>query len=360
MLFALKRLSLGLSLIAGASVILLLMDLHRRAGGGQRLPQIAILQQASNPALDDGVRGMVAGLEARGYRDGATASVTKYNAEGDAATANAIAREITDGHFDLVLTSSTPSLQAVANANKAGRTIHVFGIVADPYVAGVGLNRDNPLDHPRHLVGYGILLPVEDAFALARKMYPGLRRVGVAWNPAEANSRLFTTLARQVCQKLGIDLLEAQVDNTSGIVEAINSLIARDAQALWIGGDICVSSAVDTVLEMARRARIPVFSILPGPPGRGTIFDIGLDFFEAGKYTGELAGRILNGEDPATIAIRDIVALVPRRLIVNELALRGLRDRWLIPPEVARSANILVDERGVHEQTYGNHEATAR
>src|SRR5262249_2578716 len=132
MLFALKRLSLGLTLIAAAATLLLVMDLHRRAGGADRLPQIGILQHASLPVLDDGVRGIMAGLEAKGYRDGVRAVITKYNAEGDAATAAAIAREITDGHFDLVLTSSTLSLQAVANANKHGRTIHVFGIVADP------------------------------------------------------------------------------------------------------------------------------------------------------------------------------------------------------------------------------------
>ena len=360
MLFALKRLSLGLTLIVVASTVLLAMDLHRRAGGPERLWQIAILQHASVPVLDDGVRGMIAGLDAKGYRDGVTAVITKYNAEGDAATAAAIAREITDGHFDLVLTSSTTSLQAVANANKDGRTIHVFGIVADPFIAGVGLDRDHPLAHPRHLVGYGVLLPVDQAFRLARRMYPLLKRVGVAWNPAEANSRRFTTMARQICQELGIELLEAQVDNPSGIVEAINSLIARDAQALWIGGDITVSSAADTILKLAQRARIPVFSILPGDSSRGTLFDMGLDFFEAGKHTGELAAQILDGEDPATIPIRDIVQQVPRRLTINERVLKGLRDPWHIPPDVARSATVLIDDAGVHEKTNGDHEKPKR
>jgi putative ABC transport system substrate-binding protein len=357
MLFALKRLSLGLTLIAAASGLLLLMDLHRRAGGAERSPRIAILQQASTPVLDDGVRGMIAGLADKGYRDGTTAVITRYNAEGDAATSNAIAREITDGHFDLVMTSSTPSLQAVANANRDGRTMHVFGIVADPYIAGVGLNPDKPLDHPRHLVGYGVLLPVDKVFLLARQMYPELKRVGVAWNPAEANSRCFTSMARRVCERLGIELLEAQVDNASGVVEAINSVIARDAQALWIGGDITVSSAAETVLKLAERARIPVFSILPGKPGRNTLFDMGLDFFEAGRHTGDLAGDILNGEDPAKIPIQDIVKLVPRRLLINQRVLKGLRDPWRMPPEVARSASIIVDDSGVHEQPHGNQPA---
>lgn len=105
--------------------------------------------------------------------------------------------------------------------------------------------------------------------------------------------------------------------------------------------------------------RIPVFSILPGDPQRGTLFDMGIDYFEAGKLSGELAGSILSGEDPATIAIRDIVTLLPRRLIVNRRALMGLRDPWRIPQDVASRATTLVDESGVHEQTHGNQD-TAR
>ena len=39
------------------------------------------------------------------------------------------------------------------------------------------------------MVGYGSFLPVNDAFVLARKALPSLARVGIAWNPAESNSR---------------------------------------------------------------------------------------------------------------------------------------------------------------------------
>jgi ABC-type uncharacterized transport system substrate-binding protein len=199
-------------------------------------------------------------------------------------------------------------------------------------------------------VGYGILLPVVDAFRLARRMLPSLRSVGVAWNPAEANSAMFVGKARTVCQELGITLLEAQVENSAGVREAINSVIARGAQCLWIGGDIAVSSAVDAVLSAARQARIPVFSILPGDPERGTIFDLGLDFYEAGRLCGELAGRILHGEDPATIPIRDAVDVVPRRLLINQNALKGSKDPWQAPDDLLREADTWIDDTGVHRR----------
>lgn len=346
MRFVIQRLSRGLALIALASGVLLAFDLKRQEKHG--LPHIAILQHASTPALDDAVRGAIDGLAAAGYRHGDTAVITTYNAQGDMATSTAIARDITDGRFDLVLTSSTPSMQAVANANKAGRTIHVFGLVADPYVTGVGLDRANPLGHPPHMVGHGILLPAGDAFRLARRMFPALQSVGVAWNPAEANSRRFVGLARDVCQELGITLLEAQIENSAGVLQATQSLIGRGAQAIWVGGDIAVSAAIDTVIGAARPARIPVFSILPGNPDRGTIFDLGLDFYAAGRLSGELAASILQGADPAKIPIRDAVDVVPRRLLINQKALRGLKDPWRVPDDLLREADTVVDDTGVH------------
>ncbi len=349
MWFAVKRLALGLILITGAAAVLLATDVRRT--GSKELPRIGVLQHASVPVLDDSVHGMLDALKAKGYRDGETARITHYNAQGEMATANDIAHQMTDGSFDLLMTSSTLSLQAVANANKAGRTVHVFGLVADPYVAGVGLDRANPLAHPRHLVGQGILFPVRELFVTARRMFPGLKTVGVAWDPAQANSLRFVEDARAACAELGITLLEAQVENTAGVQEATHSLISRGAQAMWVGGDVTVSSAIDTVISACRQARIPVFSQLPGDPKRGTIFDMGFDYYQAGWVCGELAAQILNGADPAAIPIQDVMDIVPRRLFVNQKALLGLNDPWNAPEDLLRSADVFVDKEGVlHER----------
>ena len=348
MWFAVKRLSLGMSLIAAASGVLLLTDVRPPGADGRPRPRIAILQQASTPVLDEGVRGMIDGLAEKGYRNGATADIKTYNAEGDFSTANAIAREITDGSFDLVITSSTPSLQVVANANRAGRAMHVFGIVADPYVADVGLDRADPLKHPRHMVGQSTWMPVNDVFRLAKQMYPGLKQIGVAWNPAEPNSRLFISQAKEVAPQLGMELLEAQVENSSGILDAIRSVIGRGAQAIWVGGDNTVSSALGSVIATARQANTPVFSILPGDPQRGTIFDYGYDFYDAGRQVGFLAADVLGGADTTKIPIRDVGKMLRHRFFINLKSFQGLRDPWHVPDDLLRKADVVVDETGVH------------
>ena len=152
----LGHLGLGALILGAASAGLLAWDYSLRQARRHSLPRVAVLQHTSLPILDEGVRGYVDGLAQRGYVDGRTVQIQFFNAEGDVATANTMASAIVGGGFDLVLTCSTPSLQAVANANRDGRVKHVFGLVADPFSAGVGLDRDRPLVHPPHLVGQDI------------------------------------------------------------------------------------------------------------------------------------------------------------------------------------------------------------
>jgi len=346
-----KRLSLGILLIAAASAVLLVADLDRRTGGkpaAAAVPRIAVIQHANTPPLDDGVAGLIEGLAARGYTDGQSIVIQRFNAQGDMTTAVAMARQATSGEFDLVVTSSTPSMQAVANNNREGKVRHVFFLVADPYVTGVGLDRANPLKHPAHMVGQGSFPPVDRVLTIARDSLPSLKKIGVAWNPAEANSAAFVAKARSVTKGLNIDLLEANVDTSSAVGEAVNSLISRGAQAMWMGGDTVVNAAVDTLIATARRGGIPVFTSLPGKPDRGTAADAGPDFHQAGVKAADLVADILEGADIRSIPIRDVLELVPAFLSVNTTALAGLREPWRIPDTVIAEATVRVDATGIH------------
>lgn len=348
MRYVVKRLFLGLLLIVSASAVLLLSDLQRRTANVRTVPRIGLLQHASTMLLDEGTRGAIDALAENGFVDGKSIVIDKFNAHGDISVANSIAKEMVGARYDLLVTMSTLSLQAVANANRGGKTIQVFGLVADPFVAGVGLNRDNPLNHPRNLLGYGSFIPVEYAFQTAREMFPGLKEVGVAWNPAEANSRAFVERAREVCKGWNIELIEANVENSNSVLETEESLVARGAEALWVGGDVTLNVAIDSVISVGRKAHIPVFTITPGRPDRGTLFDYGANFYEIGKETGTLAAEILRGADPSQIPVKNVI---PVWFVVNANATKGLKQKWQIPEEILRRANVVVDEAGVHERS---------
>lgn len=338
-----RHLWLGLLLITAASAVLLFSDWNQRTTGSATMPRIAIFQHASQAIVDEGVRGMETALAADGFIDGQSATIQRFNAENDIATANSIARELVSGKYDLILTATTLSLQAVARANVDGRVTHIFGLVSDPAGAGVGISRENPLDHPKNMAGIGTMQPIRAAFELARRFYPGLKKLGVAWNPAESNSEANVRVAREVSKDLGIELLEANVDSSSGVFEGVSSLVSRGVDAIWVGGDVTVIVALDSALAAAKRGRIPVFTNIPGSAKQGAIFDLGANYFEVGRITGAMGAEVLRGKDPATIPIRNVV---PEALRVNTAALKGLKAPWKIPNDVLARADSVTDASG--------------
>lgn len=353
--YVLKRLALGLMLIGVAAAGLLCSDgQYRRTVTREtapavraKLPRVGIFQFASRQVLDESVRGCLDAFAGHNLIPDQTVRIHFFNAESDLPAANTIAKAIVSGGFDLAVTFSTPALQTMANANQAGKVIHVFGTVTDPYLAGVGLNRQRPDIRPRNLAGIGTFQPVKEVFRLAKQCYPNLTRVGVVWCTSETCSEACLVLAREVCQELGITLLEAPVQNTVEVLEAAQSLVARNAQALWIGGDNIVELMAGSVIKAAMEARIPVFANAPDHAKLGALLSLGADYYAVGQATGNLAVEILNGRDPGSTPIENVV---PTKLAVNLVTLAQLREAWKITPAIMHAANIIIDAQGTHAQ----------
>ena len=329
-----RRLGLGLSIIVVASLALLLSDWRHRSPSAA-MPRVAVFQYNSNPNLDLGVRGLVDSLREHGWVDGRTMEVRFFNPEGDVGTMNSTAQEMVSGKYSYVITISTPCLQAVAKANRDGKVKHIFGVVADPLAARVGINPTNPFDHPKWLVGIGSFMPVGEVLEMARRLNPRLRAVGLPWNPAEANSQSYTHAAREAAGRLGLELLEGNVENSTVVGEVIDSLIARGAEAILMTGDNTVNIASDTVLARARKARIPAIATGPSTVAHGALFAIGADYYLVGRQVGDLAARVLSGEDTATLPI---LYQIPKIFLIDRRVPAQLRDIWMFPPDVLAQA----------------------
>lgn len=354
-MIALKKLVLGLCLIAGAAALLLYSDLdsrRREVHSQGRVLRVAMVQHIAVPALDDGLTGAVSALKDRGYSDGGRMILSKYNAQGDISTGNAIAKEVTSSNFDLIVSLSTVSLQTIANANRYATPPrrHVFALVSDPYAVGVGVSRENHMNHPAYMTGVGSLAPVKDAFELARRMLPSLKRVGLVWDPSEANSVVTTTLGRKICASMGIALVEATAENSTAIGDATASLLSRGVEAIWVSPDLVASHGLELIVSKARTAKIPVFSSVPSSGVSGALFELGADYVAIGKVAGNLAADVLDGRDPREIPVENVI---PVTLKLNKKALKGLRENWRVSDDVVERADVVVDDSGVHQKQAG-------
>lgn len=349
MIGTLRSLALGIALIIGAACVLLFSDLGSRVANGASavgdIKRAAVLQHASQAVLDEGAKGLIDGLAEAGYVEGRNLELRKFNAQGDVTVSNAIAGDMANGDSDILLTISTVSLQAVANANRDSRKNHVFALVTKPSATGVGISATDPLDHPTWMAGYGTMQPIENAFRLAKEMNPALSQVGVVWNAAEANSEAQLVVARNVCADLGIQLMEATIDASAAVGEAAGALVARGAEALFIPGDVMVMVAADTLIAAASKGDIPVFSVIPPNVEKGALFDLGADYYQVGRHAGKLAGEILSGRDPATVGITNYL---PEELMLNEQALAVVAAKgWSFSESVSNRAQAVVNAKGV-------------
>ncbi len=356
----LGRLSFGLIAIAAAAAILLLSDLDARRdrtasddGDAETARRVALVQLASVAPVDEGVEGILAGLAARGFVDGERLEVTRYNAQGDLAVANAIAAQVTSADLDMIITASTPSLQTVANMNRsrANPTVHIFGITSDPYGAGVNISREDHLDHPPYMAGLGSLPPVRELFELLRTINPDARRVGLVWNPTEANSEAATHLARAAAAEFGMELVEGNAESSTAAGEVAQSVLSRGVDVLWVSPDSTVYTAVDVLIQAARRAGVPVVTSLPGSVSRGSLLDLGARYEDVGYVQGLLAADVLEGRDPATIPVENWIP-VDLHLNLTVLDELGLSPSWRIGPDLVASASLVIDASGSRRQEF--------
>ena len=341
----LRRFAVGLILIFLASAILLWSDPKRVSSvrDSDAPKKLAIVNFASVPVLEEGYEGLTAALKDKGFENGKGCEIRSFNAEGDLATASLIAREVVGDNYDLVMTISTPTLQAVAVANTETEMNHVFTLTTDPWAAGVGVSRENPDDHPPYMTGYGSLQPVEELFKMALVANPNLKKVGVVWNPSEANSESSTLAARAACKRFNIELLEATVDTSSGVVDAVKSLISRNVQAIWSGGDSTVSAARDAMVATASDAGIPIFTNMPQDIEQGALFSLGADYYAVAYAGGVLGARVLNGESPADIPVEN---MVPVELAINLQMLPRFSDSWKFHADWKEKARLIVEKDG--------------
>jgi putative ABC transport system substrate-binding protein len=282
--------------------------------GGEEAPvegdfTIGMMQIVSHPALDAGREGALAALADAGLVEGENLTVVAQNAEGDIATLTTIAQSFVDQGVDMIIATSTPAGQAAFNAVKDLESPYViYNVVTDPFAAGLATAPD---DHPAWVVGTQALPPVKVAMETMLEIYPDAVTVGIIWNPAEKNSEVATGIAKEVAAELGIELLEANVSDSSEIQTAAEALVAQGIDAFFISTDSTVVSGFEALAKVANENQIPLFANDPASAPRGAVAAVGVDYFQDGYDSGVIAAQILKGEaTPADFTIEPQAATI--------------------------------------------------
>jgi putative ABC transport system substrate-binding protein len=258
---------------------------------------VAITAIIDHPSLEAVREGVKERLREAGYAEGQNLKVEHQTAQGNPATATQIARQFVGLRPAVIVPITTPSAQAVVAATRDVPV--VFSAVTDP--VGAQLVRDAQAPGG-NVTGVSDFPPVADHLALIAEVLPNAKRIGVPYNPGDANSVSLLKHLKELAAKNGLTVVEAPANKTADVPAAARSLVGK-ADAVYTMLDNTVISAFESVVQVADQNDLPVFSGDVDSVGRGSIASLGFDYRDVGRQTGDLVVRVLKGEKPGAIPV---------------------------------------------------------
>ncbi len=256
---------------------------------------IGISQFAEHSSLDNCREGFLAGLAEEGIVEGENLKVLYDNAQSDTSITSSIASSYISQNVDMIAAIATPSAAAAFNEAKDTDIPVIYTAISDPVAAGLA---DESGKSTGNITGSSDKLPVKEQLQMIRNILPDAKTIGIIYTTSEANSVSTIETYKELAGDYGFTIVESGI-NTIADVDLAASDIASKVDCICNLTDNTVVQALQTVLDKASAAGIPVFGSEIEQVKSGCIASMGIDYYELGKETGVMAASILRGETTA-------------------------------------------------------------
>ena len=257
---------------------------------------VGISQFAEHGSLDNCREGFLEGLKEEGIEEGKNLKVDYQNAQTDTGTASTIADSFVSEKVDMICAISTPCAASAYNSAMNADIPTVYTAVSDPVVAGLAKEDGSSVGN---ITGSSDVLPVEEQLKMIREMMPEAKKIGILYTTSEANSCSTIEEYKELADKYDFEIVDTGI-NTSADIEIAASDLVSKVDCLCNLTDNTVVNALQTVLDKANGAKIPVFGSEIEQVKSGCVASMGIDYYQLGIETGKMAAKILKGEEKAS------------------------------------------------------------
>lgn len=269
---------------------------------------VGVLQFMEHESLDRAREGFTDALKEAGYEEGKNLTLNYQNAQGDQSNLQSITQQLA-GKNDLILSIATPAAQAMLNTDK--KTPQLFTAVTDPVSAKLVESAEKP---GANMTGTSDGAPTDKVVDLLLKADPSIKTIGILYNSSEVNSEMQYKEAKDYIESKGLKVESMTVTTTNEIQQATKAL-AKKVDGIYLPTDNTVANTIQTIGQVLKEEKVP--SVAAFDAGvEGTLCAYGVDYYELGKQTGQMAIDILkNGKNPADMPVQKSEKLVVK---VNE------------------------------------------
>lgn len=314
--------------------VLLLALVLMGCGQSSELISIGITQIIDHPALDASRQGFIDGLASEGFVEGRNIDISYQSAQGELANAHVIAQNFVSRKKDMILAISTPSAQMAFQATK--EIPIMITAVTDPVEAGLV---NSWSESGTNVAGTSDSTPLLSQFALIKQLIPDARFVGIIYNTSEVNSEVQVARAKELAGEFDLEIITAGVTDINDIQIVLEALLPK-VDVLHTPTDNLVVSSIGLITETAIRHQVPVMGSEEAQVFAGALATQGIDYYQLGFETGQMAAKVLQGQDPASMEIK---LLETTKLVINPVTAERLGIA--IPLELADQAEFVGDEQ---------------
>ena len=257
---------------------------------------IGIIQYAQHPALDDAKAGFIDTLQSNGYTSD-TVSIKEYNAQNDPSNVETIASTLVNANVDLIYAIGTPAAQGVAQ--KTNDIPIIISAVTDP--AASGLVETNELPNT-NISGTSDASDATVLVDLLAQVVPDASTVGIMYCSSEDNSTIQAKTYQDLLKEKGYNVEIFTVSDTAS-VQSVAESSAGKVDAMMIPTDNLMAQTMPLVSSTLTSLGIPTIVGEPALVENGGLATEGIDYYQLGVESANMAMDVLNGSDISTMPI---------------------------------------------------------
>lgn len=305
----------------------------KNAESGDEMFKVGIIQLMEHPSLDTIRESIIEGLEDEGYVEGENLKIEYQNGQNDMSTMKNIAQTFVGDECDVIVAIATPAAQA--SLSETTEIPIVFAAITDPVGAGLVDSLDNP---GGNVTGTSDEVSAEMIMKLAKDITPDFKTIGVLYNIGEDNSVSVVAQLKEYAGENGYKVIESTVTNTGEVQQAAQYL-ADKVDIVFSPIDNTVASSMAVATETFNNAGIPFYVSADSMVNDGGLATCGIDYTVLGRETAAMIADILEGADPAAIAVRKMSEM---SVYVNKETAKALNIE--IPQAILDKAVLFPEE----------------
>ncbi|HKQ64754.1 MAG TPA: ABC transporter substrate-binding protein, partial [Methylomirabilota bacterium] len=290
--------------------------------------------QSDAPLPESWRKAFVDRLRELGWIENQNLVIERRYAELRKETARAVVTELIRVPVDVLVVSST--LTALAAKEVTSTVPIVVTVPGDPVATGLVTSLARPGGNVTGLSFVGTELAGKQV-ELLKEAVPGLGRIAVLANPANASHAPRTKEIADVARLLKIqsDVVEARTSR--GVQEAFAALAKRRPGAAIVLADPLFILEAENLVRMAAEQRLPVMYGLREAVVAGGLISYGASFKDLFRRAATYVDKILRGTPPSELPVEQASKF---ELVINLKTAKALG--LTIPPALLARADEIV------------------